>query len=195
MTAQSVRVTVLLHAEWTLLIGNQPTRSTDPKCLPCVVLLRESCTSITPHRCGSHTGQRMENPLVLIVDSEALIRMSAVDIVEDAGFSALEASSAEDAIRLLERRSDIQAVFTDINMSGSMDGLNLAHAIRKRWPPVHLLVASGMGVQEKLPINGRFIRKPYSTEQVASALYELFGYSPAPGGLDSASCQKRARLA
>jgi CheY-like chemotaxis protein len=120
----------------------------------------------------------MDKPIVLIVDGEALIRISAVHMVEDAGCSALEASNANDAIKLLEERSDIQAVFTDINMSGSMDGLKLAHVVRKRWPPVHLLVASGLNMQNKLPINGRFIRKPYSAEQVTAALRELFGYGP-----------------
>jgi CheY-like chemotaxis protein len=137
----------------------------------------------------------MDKPIILIVDGEAIIRISAAHMVEDAGFSALEASNADDAIKLLEERHDIQAVFTDINMSGSMDGLKLAHAIRRRWPPVHLLVASGLDIQDKLPMNGRFIRKPYSSEQVANALFDLFGYSPAPGSLDTASCQKRARFA
>lgn len=63
----------------------------------------------------------MDKPIVLIVDGEALIRVSAVHMVEDAGFSALEASNTDDAIKLFESRRDIQAVFTDINMSGSMD--------------------------------------------------------------------------
>jgi hypothetical protein len=63
-------------------------------------------------------------------------------------------------------------------MSGSMDGLRLAHAIRRRWPPIHLIVASGSDIAGKLPVNGRFIRKPYSAEQVAAALRELFGIVP-----------------
>jgi CheY-like chemotaxis protein len=137
----------------------------------------------------------MDKPIVLIVDGEALIRMSAVNMVEDAGFSALDAPNADAAIKLLEHRTDIQAVFTDISMSGSMDGLKLAHAIRKRWPPVHLLVASGLDMQSELPINGRFIRKPYSGEQVARQLYELFGFIPPHGGLDDVSRLKRARAA
>lgn len=137
----------------------------------------------------------MDKPIVLIVDNEVLIRIGAVHIVEDAGFSALEASNADDAIRILENRQDVQAVFTDINMSGSMDGMKLSHAIRGRWPPIHLLVASGLNMQGKLPVNGRFIRKPYSAEQVTTALYELFGYSLTPDGLDSVPCQKRAKLA
>ena len=135
----------------------------------------------------------MDEPIVLIVDNEALIRISAVHIIEDAGFSALEASNADDAIKMLEERPDIRAVFTDINMSGSMDGLKLAHAIRDHWPALHLIVASGLNVEDKLPVNGRFIRKPYSAEQVTAVLCELFGYNPPPDGLDSISCEKGAR--
>lgn len=123
----------------------------------------------------------MENPLVLIVDAEALVRISTVHMVEDAGYSTVEAASADEAIRRLESRRDIRAVFTDINMSGSMDGLRLAHAIRDRWPPLHLIVASGLDWTDKLPAHGRFIRKPYSAEHVAAALRAVFGHSTFPG--------------
>lgn len=139
----------------------------------------------------------MQKAVVLIVESEALIRMSAVHIVEDAGFSALEACNAEGALKILESRKDVRAVFTDINMSGSMDGLRLAHAIRGRWPPIHLLVASGMTVptRSELPPNGRFIPKPYTSEQVATALHELFGLNPAPKRFMSGGSQKCGKVA
>lgn len=127
----------------------------------------------------------MEKALVLVVEDEALIRMGAVQMVEDAGFAAMEANNADEAIRILESRPDIRAVFTDINMSGTMDGLKLAHAIRGRWPPIHLIVTSGVNVpnKEQLPANGRFIRKPYSAEHIATALRDLFGLNPAPSPL------------
>lgn len=122
----------------------------------------------------------MDKAVVLVVEDEALIRMSAVQMVEDAGFMVAEACNADEAIEILERRPDIRAVFTDINMSGSMDGWKLAHAIRGRWPPVHLIVTSGLytPVEGQLPARGLFIRKPYSAEQVTAALRELFGHSP-----------------
>jgi CheY-like chemotaxis protein len=118
----------------------------------------------------------MERPLVLIVEVEALIRMDAAAMVVDAGFQVLEAGDADEAVALLESRRGIRAVFTDINMSGSMDGWKLAHAIRDRWPPVHLLVTSGKGMPpgEELPLRGRFIPKPYRPEDVANALRALF---------------------
>lgn len=122
----------------------------------------------------------MDKAVVLIVEDEALIRMSAVQMVEDAGFMVVEACNADEAIEILQSRRDIRAVFTDINMSGSMDGWKLAHAIRGRWPPIHLIVTSGLYVPEngQLPARCLFIRKPYSAEQVTAALLELFNHNP-----------------
>jgi CheY-like chemotaxis protein len=77
---------------------------------------------------------------VLVVEDEYLSRLHAVNLVEDAGYVAVEASNADEAIRILEARKDIRIVFTDIDMPGSMDGLKLAHAIRKRWPPIELII-------------------------------------------------------
>lgn len=118
---------------------------------------------------------------MLVVESEALIRMSAVHMVEDAGFAAVAAAcNADEAIAILESRSDIRAVFTDIHMSGSMNGLSLAHAIRARWPEIHLVVASGRDApaKEEMPANGRFIRKPYTAGHVSAVLQEIFGPNP-----------------
>ena len=72
--------------------------------------------------------------VVLVVEDTALIRMSAVHLVLEAGYEALEASDADEAIRILESRSDIDLVFTDVQMPGSMDGIKLSHYIRDRWP-------------------------------------------------------------
>ena len=74
-------------------------------------------------------------PNVLVVEDEMVLRMRAVDIVEDAGFAPVEAVNADEALAILESRSDIAVLFTDIQMPGSMDGLKLAHAVHNRWPP------------------------------------------------------------
>jgi CheY-like chemotaxis protein len=79
-----------------------------------------------------------QRPVVLVVEDEYLIRVSAVQMIEEAGFELLAASDADEAIRILESRNDIRAVFTDVQMPGSMDGIRLARVVRNRWPPVAL---------------------------------------------------------
>jgi len=112
---------------------------------------------------------------ILVVEDEALIRLAAVDIVESAGFIAVEASNADAAIKILEARSDISVVFTDVDMPGSMDGLKLAHYIRDRWPPIILIVASGKAIvaESKLPSGARFFNKPYEQHAIENAIREM----------------------
>src|ERR1044071_1119629 len=106
-----------------------------------------------------------QRPVVLVVEDESLIRMNAMAMVEEAGFEAIAASDADEAIQILESRSDIRAVFTDVHMPGSMDGIRLARVIRSRWPPVALIVTSGQTtvLENDLPTGGRFLRKPYAS--------------------------------
>src|SRR3954452_14290442 len=84
-----------------------------------------------------------KRPVVLIVEDEFLLRMNAVDMIAAAGFEAIEAANADEAIAILENRRDITVVFTDIQMPGSMDGLKLARAVRGRWPPIRIIATSG----------------------------------------------------
>jgi len=95
-----------------------------------------------------------------------------VEIVEEAGFEVIEAANADDAIRILETNSAIRVMFTDIEMPGSMDGLKLAHALRNRWPPIKIIVASGrrMATKHDLPEGGRFFAKPYNPAQIRGVL-------------------------
>jgi CheY-like chemotaxis protein len=117
-------------------------------------------------------GQR---PVVLIVEDESLIRVNAIAMVEEAGFEAIAASDADEAIRILESRDDIRAVFTDVQMPGSMDGIRLARVVRSRWPPVALIVTSGQTdvPETDLPTGGRFLSKPYAPAQIETALRQL----------------------
>lgn len=109
---------------------------------------------------------------VLVVEDEPLLLWDAVDLIEEAGFRAYAASNAAAAIKLLEKHDDIGVLFTDIDMPGSMDGLKLAHAVRERWPPVSIIVASGhmKARPEDLPENGMFFSKPYPPASIIEAL-------------------------
>ena len=101
-------------------------------------------------------------PMVLVVEDEMVLRMRAVEIVEDAGFNAVEAVNADEALSILESRSDISLLFTDIQMPGSMDGLKLAHAVHKRWPLIKIILVSGQVkvADTEKPADSRFFGKP-----------------------------------
>lgn len=105
--------------------------------------------------------------VVLVVDDEPLIRMNAADMLADAGWSAIEAADADEALDLLHSHPEVTVLFTDINMPGSMDGLDLARRVHDLRPDVHLVITSGklrLGRAE-LPGEGRFIGKPYHERQ------------------------------
>jgi two-component sensor histidine kinase len=114
---------------------------------------------------------------VLVVEDEMMLRMRAVDMVEDAGFTSVEAINADDALVILESRSDIELLFTDIQMPGSIDGLKLAHAVHERWPLIKIILVSG---QLKLtdgdkPADSRFFGKPLDVKQLIGAMEDMIG--------------------
>ena len=111
-------------------------------------------------------------PVVLIVEDEVLLRWTTVSVIDETGFNAFEAGSAVEAISILERRSDVWAVVTDVQMPGSIDGLKLAHLISIRWPKVKVIVTSGrLRLREDdLPAGGRYLQKPYEPSQLTGIL-------------------------
>ncbi|MGA6941960.1 MAG: response regulator [Pseudolabrys sp.] len=129
-----------------------------------------------PTRSSPTELMKSDSPIyVLVVEDEFLSRLHAVNLVEDAGYKAIEASNSEEAIAILEARKDIRIVFTDVDMPGTMDGLKLAHAIRTRWPPVELIVTSGhFNLSDAdMPERGRFISKPYRDQDIVSAIHHF----------------------
>lgn len=116
-------------------------------------------------------------PVVLVVEDEMVLRMRAVDVVEDAGFVPVEAVSADEAIQILETRDDISLLFTDIQMPGTMDGLKLAHAAHSRWPHIKIILVSGQVAvtDDDKPTESRFFRKPFEIENMVGELQEMIG--------------------
>jgi CheY-like chemotaxis protein len=115
--------------------------------------------------------------VVLVVDDELLLRMRAVDMVEDAGYTSLEAVDVDAAFAVLESRADIALLFTDIQMPGSMDGLKLAHAVHARWPPIKIILVSGQLRLAKIdiPPNSRFFGKPLQATEMIAEMQAMIG--------------------
>lgn len=111
-------------------------------------------------------------PAILVVEDETLIRMLSVDILEEAGFDVLEAANADEAVEILGQHSDVRLLFSDIDMPGSMDGVDLARHVHSRWPNIRLLLTSGHHRLEdgEVPDEGKFVRKPWTQEMLISKI-------------------------
>jgi len=115
--------------------------------------------------------------VILIVEDETMLRMLVVDMVEDAGYTAIEASDADEAIAILESRCDIALMCTDIQMPGSMDGVGLAQAVHVRWPSIKIIVVSGQLKPPSidLPPCSRFFGKPLEAGQMIAQMRNMIG--------------------
>lgn len=114
---------------------------------------------------------------VLIVEDEATVRFINAEVVADAGYEVLEAANADEALAILERADDIQLLFSDIRMPGSMDGVELAQLVHERWPNIRILLTSADTRlrDADVPDDGRFLPKPYKVDALLQKLAELEG--------------------
>jgi two-component system, response regulator PdtaR len=107
-------------------------------------------------------GPRLNQPVVLLVEDEPLVRTVQVDILRDAEFWVLEAQDADEAFEILKRRPDVRAVLTDVDMPGSLDGFEFARLVEQGWPEVGVLVISGKTapLPGDMPPSAMFAPKP-----------------------------------
>ena len=113
--------------------------------------------------------------VVLIVEDEPVLRIMAADMVEEAGFEVVEAADATQAMRILESRSDVNIVFTDVAMPRGMDGVVLASVIHDRWPQIEIIVTSGYvaAADVILPAGSVFFSKPYPHDKIVAAMQQM----------------------
>lgn len=106
---------------------------------------------------------RSSRSTVLVCEDEVLVRMLMVDLLDESGFKTFEVSDAKEAIALLEARSDIHVLLTDVNMPG-LDGFALARHVREHWPNISILISSGRvrPTGDEVPEGAEFIAKPWS---------------------------------
>ena len=124
--------------------------------------------------------QSLHVPYVLVVDDDPFIRGFIVDILRDVGFEAHEAGCAEEALRGLGEHPEIDAVVTDVDMPGELNGIGLARRIGERWPRIGVIVISGgSSPVNSLPRAARFLAKPFTAARLLRAVAELAG-DPAP---------------
>jgi two-component system, response regulator PdtaR len=113
--------------------------------------------------------------VVIVVEDEPMVRMAAVGAFEDAGFEVLEGKNAQVALLILKTEGGrVQALFTDVEMPGAIDGLMLAQQIHQDWPRISVMVASGQvsPVAADMPAGSRFFKKPYDLADVVAHIRE-----------------------
>lgn len=113
---------------------------------------------------------------IVVVEDEPLLRSIAVEILEDAGHSVVDFGNAAEAIAFCDDAAHaVEAVVTDINMPGDLDGLDLARHVRATRPEAGIVVTSGRyGCLPPPGIEGAtFLRKPWTSDRLIGALGDL----------------------
>lgn len=122
------------------------------------------------------TAPDAQRPSVLVVEDDVLLRLITADDLRAAGYNVVEASSADEAMTVLDSAVPVDLVLTDIRMPGSMDGLALAAIVRQRWPDLKIVVASGERPgQAALAVADAFLPKPYDSAAILARLKTLMG--------------------
>jgi two-component system, response regulator PdtaR len=116
-----------------------------------------------------------DSPVILLVEDEELLRLCAADLLEERGFQVLEAPDADEALRIMAERPDVRLLFTDIQMPGALNGMELARKVHEQWPKVKLLITSGdlKPSEADIPDHGHFIGKPYRAADVNAEVDRL----------------------
>ncbi len=112
--------------------------------------------------------------VVLVAEDEPLVRMNVSCMLTSSGFSVVEAENGDKALSILRARGDINALLTDIEMPGSINGLGLAKIARAEFPFVRIVVVSGHARPdiEELPDGTPFFSKPYDEQAIVDILRE-----------------------
>jgi CheY-like chemotaxis protein len=110
---------------------------------------------------------------VLLVQDELLVRLHGVDLLEEHGFEVMEAANADVALAVLQADPQaVEAVITDVNMPGAMDGCALAREVHQRWPWIKIVITSGHArlSPDEVPDHGRFVPKPWPSGALVNAI-------------------------
>lgn len=101
-------------------------------------------------------------PIALVVEDDALQRELVVMLLEESEMGVIQCDNAEDALDVIKKLGPALALlYTDVNLAGRLDGVELAHIAHSQYPDLHVLVASGYGLTKNLPDNALFMPKPW----------------------------------
>lgn len=117
------------------------------------------------------TASTERRPIVLLIENEPIQMMVLSDLIEEAGCDVVEATTTAKAIQILEQRGDIRLVMADLDVHGSVLGLQLAAMIRDRWPPIELILTGAVKPDlSSIPARGVFHDKPFDQGKLVQSI-------------------------
>ena len=101
---------------------------------------------------------------ILLVEDEPLVLETTAELLTDAGFRVVRATSCEEAMAALDGGFVPGIVVTDINLAAEGDGIRLARCVSELWPDIRLIIVSGeeRPSREEYPEQAVFFTKPYA---------------------------------
>src|SRR5258706_10795813 len=99
----------------------------------------------------------------LVVENDEMRRTLVITLLEESEMNVIQCESAEAAVDVLDQSGGrLSVIFTDVELAGIMDGIELAHIARQRFPDLHIIVTSGTPRIRRLPDGTTFMAKPWS---------------------------------
>lgn len=119
-------------------------------------------------------GDPANRHMVLVVEDEVLVRLDIAGYLRSRGFAVLEAGNAREAMQLLDADPNIDLVFSDISMPGSLNGIELARWIRAKRSRVRVLLTSGTANNIQIALQENpVVEKPYHPSDVETTIRRL----------------------
>ncbi|WP_434136512.1 response regulator [Pseudomonas luteola] len=123
---------------------------------------------------NAETSQRYA-PIALVAEDEVMLRELMSDVLQNEGFEVAAFGTADEALNFLEGKALlVSVVVSNVRMPGHINGIDLAHIVSKRWPFIPIVLTSGYtGLEIQLPKDVPFLRKPWTIDQLATAVKEM----------------------
>ena len=101
-------------------------------------------------------------PIAVVVEDDMIQREDVAALLEESEMGVVQCDTAEEALRVLEKMGEcVSLMFTDVELGGQIDGVELAHFSAQRYPNIHVIVTSGLALTRRLPDGVRFMPKPW----------------------------------
>ncbi|HYD87168.1 MAG TPA: ATP-binding protein [Vitreimonas sp.] len=111
---------------------------------------------------------------VLVVEDDDSVAAMVCEMIADLGYSVTRVPNAHEALQRIEGGAQVDLIFSDIIMPGGLNGIELAHEVRRRRPELPILLTTGYGGRGETEVQGfKVLRKPYDRDELGAAFAEI----------------------